>query len=120
MMTTGSLHFSLIEAVGVLHIFGHPKEETSCTVMGCTILESNLFGLEQSLPDLFSSLAESKSVVRLIEGLIGRWIGDNAVHTYYVHGQVLESDTLTGVVPVWYFVNSAAIPCNGSLSLAVR
>jgi len=71
-MMTGSLYYPHIQAVGVLHIFGHPKEEMSCMVMGYTILESNLFGLEQSLRDPFTSLTGSRSVVRLIRGLIGR------------------------------------------------
>ena len=77
-MMTGSLHFSLIEVVGVLHILGHPKEEMNRTVMGCTILESTLFGLEQSSRDPFFSLPGSRSVVRLIKGLIGRCISDSA------------------------------------------
>ena len=65
-MMIGSLFFPPIVALGALHIFDHWKEEMSLTVMGCTILESNLFGLERSLPESFFSLAGSKSVVRLI------------------------------------------------------
>jgi hypothetical protein len=87
-MMTGSLYFSVTVAVGVLHIFGHPKEEMSCMVMGCTILESNHIGLEQSLRELFTSLTGSRSVVRLIKGLMGAAGGTYST----VHGQAFESD----------------------------